>query len=113
MTENTTMVSLSVTLLGALLVSTWRFASLASTLTATVSKLEKKAESLDMIPLLMRRLEQVEILQAKHNSVFPKFTTDLRVLEGEFRGIRKAMDRSEMRELARSIPDLGGDNEDE
>lgn len=114
MTENTALISLSLTLLGTLLVSTWRFASLASTLTVTVTKLEKKSDALDAIPIMVRRLEQVEMLVAKHNSMIPRMTTDMKVLEGDLKVVQsKVVSLREMRAVQRSRPEFGGGHNDE
>lgn len=90
------LVTLSVTLLGTLIVSTWRFSSLATNLLAAVQRLEEKEKEqdsklarLDSIPRLESEVEHVK----KNYSLIPRLEGDIRVLQ------EKAQFSKEMRRM--------------
>lgn len=97
------LVTLSITLLGTLVVSTWRFSSLATKLLAAVQRLEDKEKEqdtklsrLDDIPILRSELEHVK----KNYSLIPRLEGDIRVLQ------EKAQFSKEMRQSRGSRPDI-------
>lgn len=84
--EAVALLALSVTLLGTLLVSTWRFSSLVASLTATVARLEAKEQAqdarltlLDRIPLLEADLASLR----KNASLVPKMHAEVEVLKAK------------------------------
>lgn len=98
MTHDTALVGLALSLLGTLIVSTWRFASLATKLSATVQRLEDKEKeqdirlrNLDLIPGFDIRIAHLE----KHHSLIPKAMSRLEVLEAH------AQHSKEMRQVLR------------
>lgn len=99
------LVSLLVTLLGALVALTWRSASLATKLLATVQHLERRDEELAAKIVLLDRLPGIEqrlVYAEKHNSLIPKLAADIDVLKA------RAEFSREMRQvtLRRSRPDI-------
>ncbi len=82
--EYISLVGLSVTLLGTLIVSTWRFSALASKLLAAVQKLEEKEreqdsriKALDDIPAMRVELGHL----TKNHSLIPQLVSRVSVLE--------------------------------
>jgi len=80
------LVALSVSLLGTLIVSTWRFSSLSTRLLEAVKRLEDKEKEqdtklsrLDDIPTMKTELEHVK----KNHSLIPKLEGDIRVLQAQ------------------------------
>lgn len=100
--------TLAVTLLGTVVVSTWRFSSLASTLLAAVKRLETKETQqderiklLDEIPAMRNELAHV----TKNHSLIPGLLADVKVLQAG------AKHSGEMRQvlLRQSRPDKDED----
>lgn len=88
MTEHITLVGLAVSLLGTLIVSTWRFASLATKLTSTIEMLEAKVSRveaglvlLDLLPELRLRVEQNANVISRFSSEWPRISSRLDVIE--------------------------------
>jgi len=103
MTEHHALISLAMTLLGALVVSTWRFSSLATKLLEAVRRLEDKERQqderlkvLDAVPELVTRVGHLE----KNHSLIPKLESRTAVLEA------RQQHSAEMRRvMMRSRPD--------
>lgn len=105
----TALVGVLITLVGALVGITWRSASLATKLLATIQQLEKRDEelagklvALDKIPGIEQRLIYAE----KNNSLLPRIVADIDVLKA------KAEFSREMRQatLRRSRPEIDDDD---
>ncbi len=84
MSDHHALLALVITLLGTLVLSTWRFASLATSLTGTIHNLEKKdaelearIKVLDTIPALAQRVGQIE----QNHSIVPAALSRILVLE--------------------------------
>ncbi len=108
MSDHHSLLALVVALLGTLIVSTWRFASLATSLTGTIHNLEKKdaelearIKVLDTVPMLAQRTDQLE----KNHSLIPGAMSRILVLE------QKAQHSKEMRQvlMRQSQPDKEDD----
>lgn len=103
MHESLGLVTLAVSLLGTLIVSTWRFSSLAATLLESIRQLQRKDEeldarlkALDSIPQLETRVGYLE----KNHSIIPRIAGDVEVLKTQ------AQHSKEMRRVfLRSRPD--------
>lgn len=102
------LVSLSVTLLGTLIVSTWRFSGLATKLLAAVQRLEEKEKEQDTklsllndIPVMKSEMEHLK----KNHSMIPHIASEVRVLQ------EKAQFSKEMRQIRMgSRPDDDNDS---
>jgi hypothetical protein len=88
MHDSITLIGLAASLLGTLVVSTWRFASLATKLTATIEKLEEKVErveaglvTLEKLPELRIKVDQLDAMLSKISSEFPRLVSRCDVLE--------------------------------
>lgn len=97
------LVTLSASLLGTLIVSTWKFSSLSTKLLTAVQRLEDKEKEqdsklsrLDAIPLLQSEMEHVK----KNYSLIPRLEGDVRVLQ------EKAQFSKEMRARIGSRPEI-------
>jgi hypothetical protein len=105
------LVTLSVTLLGTLIVSTWRFSSLATKLLAAVQRLEEKEKEQDTklsllndIPVMKSEMDHM----MKNHSLIPHLMGEVRVLQ------EKAQFSKEMRHIRLgSRPDDGGSDSEE
>ncbi len=106
--EHMSLVGLSITLLGTLSVSTWRFSALASKLLAAVQKLEEKEreqdsriKALDDIPAIRVELGHL----TKNHSLIPRLESRISVLEAS------AQHSKEIRalQLRRSRPEFTPD----
>lgn len=82
------LIGLAVTLLGALVVSVWRFSALATTMSATVDNLKEDLlevrrvlDDLKSVPVLSQKVQQLEDAVRKLSSVWPKQESRLAVLE--------------------------------
>jgi hypothetical protein len=103
------LIALSISLLGTLVVSTWRFSSLATRLLSAVQRLEEKEKEqdtklsrLDNIPVLITELEHVK----KNYSIIPRLEGDIRVLK------EQAKFSKEMRQVRLgSRPDIDDSND--
>jgi hypothetical protein len=89
--ESIALLSLAGLWLASLLVSTWRFSSLATKLLHAVQRLEDKEKeqdsrirSLDAIPRIEQRLEFIE----KHHSLIPRLDSRLAVVEARVNSIK-------------------------
>lgn len=72
------------TTLGTLLVFTWKFSAMTTTLTALVQQmregmndLKERSKALDEIPLLRRDVQQLQEGYKRLNSAFPKVEVEL------------------------------------
>ena len=79
MHDSVTIIGLAASLLGTLIVSTWRFAALATKLTSTIEKLEEKVErveaglvALEKLPELRVKVDQIDAMMSKLSSEFPR-----------------------------------------
>lgn len=100
MSEHHALISLAITLLGTLIVSTWRFSSLATKLLESGRRREEKEKQvderlarLDLLPELVTRVGHLE----KNHSLIPKLESRLSVVETRVQHsaeMRRAMFRS-------------------
>lgn len=88
MHDSITIIGLAASLLGTLIVSTWRFSALATKLTSTIEKLEEKVarverglDSLEHLPELRIKVSQVEGIVQKLSSEWPKLAARCDVME--------------------------------
>ncbi len=108
--ESVAIIALAASLLGTLLVSTWRFASLAMKLTTTIERLEDKVsrveaalEALEHMPELRIKVDQLEAFCARFSSWMPRAQSQLDVHESKILSLRQ------FRRVTPSQPDLEGD----
>lgn len=97
---DTALLGLGISLLGTLVVSTWRLASLASRLLAATERndasareLKERTAKLDSLPVIEQRLSHLE----KNHSLIPKAMARLDVIEAKLehsKEMRRAMYRS-------------------
>ncbi len=108
MSDHHALLSLAVTLLGALIVSTWRGASLSAKLLAAVQSLEEKDRKqderlarLDEVPINRQRIEHLE----RNHSLIPKLFARVETIETKLDLYIKHS--REMRAVRQSRPDPG------
>lgn len=89
---NYAILSLSFTLLGTLIVTVWKMATMLTILQETnkqnrleFDELKKELVNLRTIPFLAIQVGQLQEVVAKHTSMFPKFTN---VHESQLRSLR-------------------------
>lgn len=109
--SDTATLSLAATLLGTLVVSTWRFASLASKLTSTIEKLEEKVarverglDALEHLPELRIKVSQVEGIVQRLASEWPKLAARCDVMEHAIKHSREM--RAVLMNARGSRPDI-------
>jgi hypothetical protein len=85
--EHVSLLALAVSLLGTLVVSTWRFSSVAATLLESIRHLQKKNDdtdvrlkALDLVPQIETRVSFLEKNYASVN----RLTNDVEVLKAQF-----------------------------
>jgi uncharacterized coiled-coil protein SlyX len=90
-----TLITVSVTLLLALMGAVWRMSALATTLASTIREhkddlQELRAGLLDLkrLPILEQRMAHVEEVMAKMNSIFPKHGAAIEVLQSQVGSLR-------------------------
>lgn len=105
--EHIALLGLAVTLLGTLVVSTWRFSSLATKLLSAVQRLEEKDKAQDAQIQLVNEIPAMKVTldtATKHLSLVPQIMSRLSVVETQQKH------STEMRRLQfRSRPDTEDD----
>lgn len=104
------LIGLAITLLGALVVSVWRFSALATTLNLTVHELKedlaevrRMLDQVKEIPVIQRDIATLKDALAKLTSWFPKQDSRLSVLEERVFSLKGFRARLE------SVHDVGDD----
>lgn len=111
MHDSITIIGLAASLLGTLIVSTWRFSALATKLTSTIEKLEEKVarverglDSLEHLPELRIKVSQVEGIVQKLASEWPKLAARCDVMEHAIKHSREM--RAVLMNARGSRPDI-------